>query len=665
MKMKINVRTLCIVSASLLTLGPIAAAHAQDEIQREAVIHGMRSGYSSVNISPDGSKIVYVAASKGDDSLAIVADLKTGEQRQVAFTDGNPFRLQWCDWATNKRILCNLYGVTNKTRNGDWASYTKYVAFDENGKDFVDLERKSRAGFVWDQTWGGTILAWPQDDTILIHRFQLPENHGGPTRNTNENYGYVVESVDLNTGKSKKEESPDANAVDYIADEAGVVRIKGEQKEDNKAEYYSRVDYSYRPKGSRDWKAFSSVVDDQGLMPIAFAENENAVYAFDRTTGRYALYKVSLDGSMNKELLLADSTVDVDGLMMLGRRGRVIGAAYQGATEQRIYFDKELESITKRLKALLPGNPNVHLVSATEDERKLIFEATSAQDTGRYFFFDRDSNEVKLIMSANPVHKGIAMGEVRPISYKAGDGTDIPAYLTLPPGVASAKGLPALVMPHGGPSSRDTYGYDWLAQYFAARGFAVLQPNFRGSTGFGSAFEGKNGFREWRKAIGDINDGGRWLLTQGVPADKLGIFGWSYGGYAALQTSVVDPDLYKVIVAVAPVVDFEMLANDWGRGDRGTRKFAGLQDDPKGGSPIRHVGVIKAPVLLISGDADLNVDIRHTKEMAKELRKAGKKVETIVYEGLDHQLPDSDARMDMLVKSDKWIRDALGLPEKP
>jgi dipeptidyl aminopeptidase/acylaminoacyl peptidase len=149
------------------------------------------------------------------------------------------------------------------------------------------------------------------------------------------------------------------------------------------------------------------------------------------------------------------------------------------------------------------------------------------------------------------------LAPVKAITYKAADGTDIPAYLTLPPG-SDGKNIPAIVMPHGGPASRDEWGFDWLSQFFAHQGYAVLQPNFRGSSGYGEAWFQKNGYQSWKTAIGDVNDAGRWLSAQGIAAPgKLAIVGWSYGGYAALQSAVLDPDLFKAIVAVAPVTDLE------------------------------------------------------------------------------------------------------------
>jgi dipeptidyl aminopeptidase/acylaminoacyl peptidase len=252
---------------------------------------------------------------------------------------------------------------------------------------------------------------------------------------------------------------------------------------------------------------------------------------------------------------------------------------------------------------------------------------------------------------------------VKAIKYPARDGTSIPAYLTLPPGKEDAKGLPAIVLPHGGPHSRDEWGFDWLPQYFANRGFAVLQPNFRGSTGYGDAWFQKNGYRSWATAVGDVSDGGRWLIAQGVDADKLAIVGWSYGGYAALQSAVVDPQLFKAVVAVAPVTDFELLkeqSRNWSN-YRIMREFIGSGPHIEQGSPARNADKIKVPVLLFHGTHDSDVEVRQSRLMADRLKAAGAKADLVIYDKRDHHLEDSTIRVDLLTKSDAFIRKSLGM----
>lgn len=219
-------------------------------------------------------------------------------------------------------------------------------------------------------------------------------------------------------------------------------------------------------------------------------------------------------------------------------------------------------------------------------------------------------------------------------------------------------------MPHGGPSARDEWGFDWLAQYFANRGYAVLQPNFRGSAGYGNDWFQTNGFQSWNVAIGDVNDAGRWLISEGIAdPSRLAVVGWSYGGYAALQSGVVDPDLYKAVVAIAPVADLGDWRDEFRRFTNAAvmRDYVGTGPHIAAGSPARHAEAIKAPVLLFHGEMDRNVSVRQSRLMRDRLRDAGKRVELVEFSGLDHQLQDSEARVRMLRRSDEFLRQALGI----
>jgi len=190
----------------------------------------------------------------------------------------------------------------------------------------------------------------------------------------------------------------------------------------------------------------------------------------------------------------------------------------------------------------------------------------------------------------------------------------------------------------------------------------VLQPNFRGSEGYGTAWYGTNGVRGWKTSVGDVTDAGRWLVKQGMadPA-KLAIVGWSYGGYAALQSNVLDPDLFKAVVAIAPVTDWELMKAKAGQYTDVflTADYIGSGPHVKEGSPAQNVQVFKAPVLMFQGDNDLNVDVGQSKFMDKELKKAGKSSELIIYKDLTHSLSDGGVRADMLRKSDAFLRKQL------
>ena len=218
-------------------------------------------------------------------------------------------------------------------------------------------------------------------------------------------------------------------------------------------------------------------------------------------------------------------------------------------------------------------------------------------------------------------------------------------------------------MPHGGPSSRDVWGFDWLPQFFANRGYAVLQPEFRGSYGYGDAWFRNQGFKSYKTAIGDVLDGGRWLVKQGADPAHLGIFGWSYGGYAALQSAVEDPALFKAVVAVAPVTDLESLKEERRHWSDFELVSAEIGDGPhvREGSPAQRADRIKVPVLLFHGTMDRNVNINQSRLMESRLKAAGKEVTLVTFEDLDHQLDDSAAKADMLRRSDAFLRKAFGM----
>jgi dipeptidyl aminopeptidase/acylaminoacyl peptidase len=328
------------------------------------------------------------------------------------------------------------------------------------------------------------------------------------------------------------------------------------------------------------------------------------------------------------------------------------------------YFDADYRKLAAALGRALPKLPLIRIISASADEKVLLVWAGSDVDPGHLYEFNRTGSKLNEVMAWRPGLQGRTLSPVQPITYPAADGTLVPGYLTLPPGVTEARGLPAIVMPHGGPGARDEWGFDWLAQYFAQRGFVVLQPNFRGSAGYGDQWYLDNGFQGWKLAIGDVCDAGRWLVTQGMAdASKLAILGWSYGGYAALQANVLAPDLFKAVVAVAPVTDLALLKTQAWRftNARLVSRFIGDGPHVTEGSPARNVAGFKAPVLMFHGDMDVNVDIAQARLMDEKLRDAGKHSELVVYPKLEHSLLDSTVRADLLRKSEAFLHRSLGL----
>jgi len=220
-----------------------------------------------------------------------------------------------------------------------------------------------------------------------------------------------------------------------------------------------------------------------------------------------------------------------------------------------------------------------------------------------------------------------------------------------------------VILPHGGPTARDEWGFEWLPQFLAHQGYAVLQPNYRGSAGYGDQWLQQNGFRGWRTSIGDINAGARWLAAQGIAdGHRMAILGWSYGGYAALQSGATEPGLFRAIVAIAPVTDLQQAKDDARdyTNARNVAAFIGSGPHITEGSPLRNVSAITAPVLLFHGDRDLNVNVIHSRRMDSALRGAGKRSELTIFPGLEHDLADSNARTQMLTRIDAFLSANLG-----
>ncbi len=631
--------------------------------QQAAKLFGSRESIESISLSPDGSRLAYLAPTEGQGSALYTVDLATGASQVATAVDGDKQRLARCSWVSNQRLVCTVHAVT--TNGVENYPVSRVVALNADGKDVKLLSQSDSSYQKYASLYGGGIIDWlPGDEAkVLMGRQYVPELRQ-KTRIERKEDGFGVDRIDTRTLTVKKVEPPRPNAVEYISDGRGNVRIMGMQPSQGAAGMAGgTVNYLYRTRTSKDWRPLGSyeLVSDEGINPLAVDPRLDMVYALAKKDGRQALYRIALDGSLRKELVFAHPQVDVDGVITVGRSMRVVGASFATEKHEAMYFDPDLKRLANSLAKALPGLPLIRFEGSSVDEQKLLVWAGSDTDAGRYYLYEKATRKLSELMLSRPQLESLTLATVKAFNYKAADGTLIPAYLTLPPGSTGQK-LPTVVLPHGGPSARDYWGFDWLAQFYANRGYAVLQPNFRGSGGYGDEWFKQNGFRSWRTAVGDVVDAGRWLVAEGIadPA-KLAIVGWSYGGYAALQSNVVEPDLYKAIVAIAPVTDLNLLKEqhrNWSNFAI-VKDFVGSGPHVREGSPAQNAARIKAPVLLFHGDVDWNVDVNASTLMRNRLRASGKQAELVVYPKLDHQLEDSNARADMLMRSEAFLRSAM------
>lgn len=621
------------------------------------------------SLSPDGQHLAFITPNNPGSALAVIDFDKVGANPRILTVISNPReRLGGCLWPTNTRLLCHVY-VGQPTVNGI-VGFTRMFAINTDGSAFqmVSAQNSPRAmGLMQD---GGRLLDWNVPESpgaVLMTRQYVPENTAN-TMLAKDLKGLGVEAVDTLTLKRTKVEQPRADAYSYLSDGLGHVRIMGLLGQNSRGYAGSKIEYRYRRKDSKVWEVLGTLdtvaTKGSGFEPMAVDPVGDRVFGFDDKNGFRALFSIALDGSMKREMILGRDDVDIDELITIGRSARVVGASY--ATEKRSaqYFDPELVKLATGLGKALPGSPSISFADASQDEARLLVIASGDTNPGMVYLLEKAGNRLSEVMPVRPELEGQKLSPMKPVTYQAADGTAIPAYLTLPAG-GPAKGLPAIVMPHGGPSARDEWGFDWLVQYFAARGYAVLQPNYRGSSGYGADWYEHNGFQSWRTAVGDVNDAGRWLVKQGIAAEgKIAIFGWSYGGYAALQSQVLDADLYKAVVAVAPVTDLGELKREaeYFTNFENVSRFVGSGPHIADGSPARHAEAFRAPVLLFHGDLDANVGVGESRLMKSRLASAGKSVTYVEFGGLDHSLDNAAARARVLRESDAFLRKAFGMP---
>ncbi|MET0430400.1 MAG: S9 family peptidase, partial [Microvirga sp.] len=322
------------------------------------------------------------------------------------------------------------------------------------------------------------------------------------------------------------------------------------------------------------------------------------------------------------------------------------------------FFDAKADNAWKAIIRAYPGQ-NVSLASWSDDRRIIVVRVDDPKMGPAYALVDLNTKRAAWIGDVYQDITAQDVAEQRVITYRAQDGLEIPGYLTLPRG-KDAKSLPLIVLPHGGPASRDTLGFDWWSQALASRGYAVLQPNFRGSAGIRTGFR-EAGFGEWgRKMQTDVSDGVKHLAKEGVIDPKrVCIVGASYGGYAALAGVTVEQGLYRCAVSVNGVADLRRMLlqtqMETGRRSSTLRYWSafmgvdGARDrDLEGISPAVLATRTDAPVLLIHGKDDTVVPYDQSRHMADALKKAGKKHEFVTLPGEDHWLSRGDTRLQML-----------------
>ena len=415
--------------------------------------------------------------------------------------------------------------------------------------------------------------------------------------------------------------------------------------------------WTIRDDGNGKIASGTSLLGNVDLVSFGITPGTVIYYEEDAESGEERWFELPLSGGAPKEIL---SDVGISSRIADNRSRRLIGYELKGDRPSYRFFDAYKQKAVLAAQKAFPGL-SVRLVDWNDAFNRLIVQTEGVGDPGSWWLVDIKTGKADILGTSYPM-KPDDVGPMKMIHYKTGDGTEIPAVLTLPPG-REPKNLPVVVLPHGGPTSRDYPGFDWWAQAFASRGYVVLQPNFRGSSGYGVDFE-RAGYGQWgRKMQTDISDGLAYLAKEGIvdPA-RACIVGGSYGGYAALAGVTLQQGLYRCAVAVAGISDVAKMTrtemSESGRNPvvrRSLSQEVGKGSDLTKISPIQFADRADAPILLIHGKDDTVVLYDQSNDMAAALRRAGKPVELVTLAGEDHWLSKSETRLAMLESAIAFI----------
>ncbi|MBK8464398.1 MAG: S9 family peptidase [Chloracidobacterium sp.] len=405
---------------------------------------------------------------------------------------------------------------------------------------------------------------------------------------------------------------------------------------------------------------------------VRFTKDDKRVYAITNKGDRDLIQLVLFDPETGKEELVEQDPlgrVDFGNASFSRVSKQIVATAYQD-DKTRIYWkDKNYEKDYNYIKKQV-GDREINFVSSTKDETKFIVSTNSDVDPGTVWIFDRKTKNLTTLYTAREKLPRSSLSPMKPIRYKSSDGLEIPAYLTLPKGLPE-KNLPLVVVPHGGPWARDAWGYSSFAQFLANRGYAVLSPNFRGSTGYGKKFLDAGNLQWGDKMQDDITWGVKHLVDQGI-ADpkKVGIMGGSYGGYATLAGVTFTPDLYAAAVAIVAPSSLKTLLESippyWEAGRVTFYKRMGDPNTPEGAaqikrqSPLFSVDKIKTPLMIVQGANDPRVKKREADQMVVALRDRNYPVQYLLADDEGHGFARPVNNMAMFAASEKFLAKFLG-----
>lgn len=642
-------RKFMILAAGLATIG--AAPPAQDRpaappaVARPAVpaplpveVFAELPQIEDPALSPDGTRLLARLARNGQMLLALIP--LDGKSAPTYFNPGKS-DLNWWQWV-----------------NDEWAVVGIGSEYPVEGEEFyfrraISLNVKTGAMAVL----AAKEAAQGGDDVIWIARDGTPRLMLAYQRSIYANtidFWARVEEFDLSTGKSKLVQGPREGVLNWYADRDGVVRMGLGYSLDGRSRRLLYRETAETPVRTIDR---ARGPDDRMTVPTLFLRDRTkALIIEDDADGFSALYELNLTNFERGKQLFATPGYDIGGVIPDPAGDGFLGVAVEENRPTTKWVDPTMAALQSLLATRVKG-ANVDIGSMSRDQSAAVVRVSGPDSPGAWLLYRREGEDLSPISNDNSAIGLKRLHPVRTIRYKARDGVEIAAVLTTPKGRSGA--LPLIVMPHGGPRARDSETWDWWTQFLADRGYVVIQPNYRGSTGYGTKFM-ELGEGQWGRAMqDDLDDSVKALAELGLADPKrVCMVGASYGGYAALRAAQRDSDKYRCAISYAGVSDLNRMIRyqsnflySKSRGDWLRRQASDLKDV----SPVNFPGSFGIPVLIMHGQEDRVVPIIQSRVMAQKLKSAGKDVTYIVQPLGDHHFSRQQDRLEFLKAMEAFL----------
>jgi len=583
---------------------------------------------TAYKISPDGNHISWLAGYQGRMNIHI-QPTEGGEIKRLTSIAERDLRTYF--WLNNSQL------AFFKDNNGDENDHLHVVdIFNAEVQDLTPFENVK---------------------VDLVDELEDNENEVLIMMNKRNEELFDVYRLKTDTGEINLMEENPGNITGWITDHNGNIKLAVTTDGVN-------TSLLYRNDHALPFETILTTNFKEAVSPLFFDFDNDQFYALSNINrDKVAIVKFDPKTAMESEILFEHPDVDADSMGFSKKRKVLTVGVFTTWKQEFIFFDAETENRYKRLSELIKEDAEIYIVAKNKEENIFIVRTISDISLGNYYLYNEQKDIVKHLANVSPWLRSEELCEMQPIQYKSSDGLTIHGYLTLPKN-KKAENLPVIVNPHGGPWVRDTWRFNPEVQFLANRGFAVLQMNYRGSTGYGKKFM-EAGFKQWGKKMqDDISDGVRYLISEGI-ADKsrVGIYGASYGGYATLAGLTFSPDLYACgvdYVGVSNLFSFmETIPPYWKPYLEMMYEMVGHPENDKellaSSTPLFHIDNIKAPLFVAQGAMDPRVKKSESDQIVHALREKNIEVEYMVKDNEGHGFSNEENRFEFYTAMEKFM----------